>query len=45
MREVLQENKSKPDNRGMMSECRIDGAIETTEFENLIGQVTQGLHT
>ena len=47
MREVLQENKSKPDNRGMMSECRIDG-IETMEFKNLtdqVAQVAQGLHS
>ena len=33
MREVLPENRSKPDNRGMMSECRFDGVIETMEFE------------
>ena len=34
MREVLQENRSKPDNRGMMSECRIDEVIETMEFKH-----------
>ena len=41
MRGVLQENRSKPDNRGMMSECRFDGAIETMEFKNLTDQVAQ----
>ena len=41
MREVLQENRSKPDNRGMMSECRFDGVIETMEFKNLTDQVAQ----
>ena len=48
MREVLQENRSKPDNRGMMSECRFDGVIETMEFKNLTDQVApvaQGLHS
>ena len=47
MREVRQENRSKPDNRGMMSECRFDGVIETMEFKNLtdqVAQVAQGLH-
>ena len=33
MREVLQESRSKPDNRGMMSECRFDGVIETMVAE------------
>ena len=41
MREVRQENKSKPDNRRMMSECRFDGVIETKEFKNLTDQVAQ----
>ena len=41
MREVLQENRSKPDNRGMMSECRFDGVFETMEFKNLTDQVAQ----
>ena len=48
MREVLQENMPKPDNRGMMSDCRFDGVIETMEFKNLtdqIAQVAQGLHS
>ena len=51
MREVLQESRSKPDNRGMMSECRFDGVIETMEFKNLtdqaeqVEQVAQGLHS
>ena len=45
MREVLQENMSKPDNREMMSECRFDGVIETLEFKNLTDQVAQGLHS
>ena len=48
MREVLQENRSKLDKRGMMSECRFDGVIETMEFKNLIdqfAQVAQGLHS
>ena len=48
MREVLQENRSKPDNRGMMSECRFDGFTETMEFENLtdqVEQVEQSLHS
>ena len=31
MREVLQENRSEPSNRGLMSECRFDGVIETME--------------
>ena len=35
MREVLQENRSKPDNRGMMSECRFDGVIETNGVQEL----------
>ena len=46
MREVLQENRSKPDNRGMVSECRFDGVVETMEFKNLtdqVAQVAQGL--
>ena len=42
MREVLHENRSKPDNRGMMSECRFHGVIETMEFKNLTDQVAQG---
>ena len=37
MREVLQEKRSKLDNRGMMSECRFDGVIETMEFKNRSG--------
>ena len=48
MREVLQENRSKNDNRGMMSQCRFDGVIETMEFKNLtdqVAQVAQGLHS
>ena len=48
MREVLQENNSNPDNRGMMSEWRFDGVIETMEFKNLfaqVAQVAQGLHS
>ena len=48
MREVLQESMSKPDNLGMMSECRFDGVIETMEFKNLtdqVAQVAQGLHS
>ena len=48
MREVLKENRSKPDNRGVMSECRFDGFIETMEFKNLtdqVAQVAQGLHS
>ena len=48
MREVLQEKKSKPHNRGMMSEGRFDGVIETMEFKNLTDQVAQvalGLHS
>ena len=54
MREVLQENRSKPDNRGMMSECRFDGVMETIEFKNLteqieqvaqVAQVAQGSHS
>ena len=51
MREVVQENRSKPDNRGMMSECRFDGVVETMEFKNLTDQVAQaarvaqGLHS
>ena len=39
---------SKPDNRGMMSECRFDGVVETMEFKNLtdqVAQVAQGLHS
>ena len=48
MRDVLQENRSKPDNRGMMFECRFGGIIETMEFKNLTDQVAQeaqGLHS
>ena len=48
MRDVLQENRSKPDNRRMMSECRFDGVTETMEFKNLtdqVAQVAQGLHS
>ena len=48
MREVLQESMSKPDDRGMMSECRFDGVIETMEFKNQtdqVAQVAQGLHS
>ena len=48
MREVLQESGSKLDNRGMMSECRLDGVFETMEFKNLtdqVAQVAQGLHS
>ena len=45
MREVLQENRSKPDNRGMMPECRFDGVVETMEFKNLTYQVAQGSHS
>ena len=48
MREVLQENRSKTENRGMMSGCRFDGVIETMEFKNLTDQVAQvahGLHS
>ena len=48
VREVLQENRSKPDNRGMMSEYRFDGVIDTLEFKNLtdhVAQVAQGLHS
>ena len=47
MHEVLQENMSKPDDRGMMSECRFDGVIEAMEFKNLtqVAQVAQGLHS
>ena len=48
MREVLQESRSKPDDRGMMSACRFDGVIETMEFKNLtdqVAQVAQGLHS
>ena len=41
MREVVQENKSKPDTRRMMSECRLDGVFETMEFKNLTYQVAQ----
>ena len=44
MSEVLQENRSKPDNRKMMSECRFDDVIETTEFKNLTDQVAQVAH-
>ena len=35
MREVMQENRSKSDNSGMMSECRFDVVIETMEFKRL----------
>ena len=48
MRDVLQENRSKPDNRAMMSESRFGGVIETMEFKNLtdqVAQVAQGLHS
>ena len=48
MREVLQENRSKPDNRGMKSECPFDCVIETMEFKNMtdqVAQVAQGLHS
>ena len=48
MREVLQEKRSKPDNRGMMSECRFEGVIEPMEFKNLtdqVARVAQGLHS
>ena len=48
MREVLQENRSKTDHRGMMSECRFADVIETMEFKNLtdqVAQVAQGLHS
>ena len=45
MREVLQENRSKRDNRGLMSECRFDGIIEAMEFKSLADQVAQGLHS
>ena len=48
MREVLQENRSKPDNREMMPECRLDGVIETMEFKNMtdqVAQVAQGVHS
>ena len=41
MREVLQENMSKPDNRRMMSESRFDGVIETMEFKKLTDQAAQ----
>ena len=44
MREVLQENRSKPDSRGLMSVCRFDGVIETMEFKNLTDQVAQVAH-
>ena len=44
MREVLQENRSKPDNRGMMSECRFNGVIETMETKNLTDQIAQVAH-
>ena len=43
MREVVQENRSKPDNRGMMSESRFDGVVETMEFKNLTDQVAQAV--
>ena len=48
MREVLQENRSKTEKRGIMSGCRFDGVIETMEFKNLTDQVAQvahGLHS
>ena len=48
MREVLQEKQVKNDNRGMTSERRFDGVIETMEFKNLtdqVAQVAQGLHS
>ena len=51
MREVLQENRSKLDNCGMMSESRFDCVIETMEFKNLtdqvaqVAQVAQGWHS
>ena len=48
MREVMQENRSKSDNRGMMCECRFDGVIETMEIKNLtdqVAQVAQGSHS
>ena len=41
MREVLHENRSKPDNHGMMSECVFDGVVETMKFKNLTDQVAQ----
>ena len=42
----MRQNRSKPDNRGMMSECRFDGVIEMMKFKNLtdqVAQVSQGL--
>ena len=51
MREVLQENRSQPDNCGLMPECRCDGVIETMEFKNMtdkvaqVAQVAQGSHS
>ena len=48
MREVLQENRSKPDKRGRMSECLFGGVVETMELKNLtdqVAQVVQGLHS
>ena len=44
MREVMQENRPKSDNLGMMSECRFDGVVETMEFKNLTDQVAHRLH-
>ena len=32
----MQENSSNSDNRGMVSECRFDGVMETMEFKNLL---------